>query len=71
MDIFDDVWLALIFRFLINLVVVVVAFLVYYPGSKGNIEYLFTYISALELQITFCFETEPLRKSLPTTGLIC
>lgn len=46
MDIFNDVWLAVIFRLLLDLVaVVIVARLIYYPRNKGDVEYLFTLIS--------------------------
>ena len=46
MEIFDELWQAVVFRFLLNLVVVVlVARVIYYPRSKGNIDFLFTYIS--------------------------
>lgn len=46
MEIFDELWQAVVFRFLLNLVVVVlVARVIYYPRSKGNNDFLFTYIS--------------------------
>ncbi|MEN8227517.1 MAG: DUF4956 domain-containing protein [Bacteroidota bacterium] len=55
MAIFDELWLAIILRFLLNLVVaVIVARILYFPRNKGNVEYLFTYISISVIIFLVC-----------------
>jgi len=55
MEIFDEMWQAVVLRFLLNLgVVVVVARLIYYPRRRGKIEYTFTYIAIAVIIFLVC-----------------
>jgi len=55
LEIFDHIWRIVIVRFLLNfLMVFIVARLLYYSRGKGNLDYLFTYISVSAIVFIVC-----------------
>lgn len=55
LEIFDPTWRTVIVRFLLNiLMVIIVARFLYYSRGKGNLDYLFTYISISAIVFTVC-----------------
>ena len=54
-EVFDSMWLIVIIRFFLNfLMVFIVARFLYYSRGKGNLDYLFTYISISAIVFTVC-----------------
>jgi len=55
LEIFDPTWRTVIVRFLLNiLMVIIVARFLYYSRGKGNLDYLFTYISISTIVFIVC-----------------